>query len=147
MANEMHIYEDVKDMVEDEIEKILKKGELDEKCLGYLDKLVDIAKDVDTITAMHEYGAEAEEEMRGYSGRMYPPMYNYDSGRSYGYNGNSMRRYSGNTQDWNGDGRSNGYRNGYSRGGSDMVARLNQMMNEASTEHEREAIRMALQQM
>lgn len=142
MADKMRIYDDVKDLVEEEIDKILKKDALDEKCLNYLDKLVDIAKDVDTITAMHEYGAEANEDMRGYSGRMYPPMYN--TGRSYGYNN---RRYSGETQHWDGDGRSNGYRNGYSRGGNDMVARLNQMLDEASTEHEREAIRMALQQM
>lgn len=147
MANEMRIYEDTIDRAEDEIEKILQKKDWDEKCLIYLVHLTDIAKDSYEILMRHEYSTEAKNEMNGYSGRMYPPMYNYGSGQSYGYNGNSMRRYSGNTQDWNNDGRSNGYRNGYSRGGNDMVARLNQMLDEASTEHEREAIRMALQQM
>lgn len=139
MADNMRIYEDVRDLVEDEIEKITKKDELDEKCLGWLDKLVDIAKDVDTIFAMKGYG-----EDRGYSQKY--PYYSYDDGMmmrnhsmdGYSYrNRDSMGRYSRDGYD---------YRNRYSRDG-DVRAKLEQMMSEATTEHEREAIRGALDRM
>ena len=53
MADKMRIYDDLKEMVEEEIDKIVKKDNMDEKCLEWLDKLVDIAKDIDTIYAMH----------------------------------------------------------------------------------------------
>ena len=143
MAEDMRVYEDVKDLVEDEIEKIAKKDELDEKCLEWLDKLVDIAKDVDTIFAMKGYG-----EDHGYSQKY--PYYSHDDGMKmyplinspsmdgYSYrNRDSMGRYSRDGYD---------YRNRYSRDG-DVRAKLEQMMSEATTEHEREAIRGALDRM
>ena len=127
MAEKDRLYEEVMSLVEDEIEKISKKEELDEKCLDYLYKLVDIAKDIETISAMQsEYGG-------GYSNRMY-----YDDGmmhgNSYRQKRDSMGRYS-----------RTGYR-GYSRDG-DVMSRLEMMMNEATTEREREAIRRALDSM
>ena len=141
MAEDMRIYDDLKDLVETEIEKIVKKDDLDEKCLDYLDKLVDIAKDVDTIYAMREYGEYPDEG--GYSGRMYP---------HYGMNGNSYQgrdnrgRYMRNSYD-NGMSYRNSYRGGgYSREG-DTMSRLQSMMDEAQTEREREAIRRAMDSM
>ena len=134
MANNMRVYEDVKEMVEQEIENIVKKDELDEKCLDWLDKLVDIAKDVDTIFAMHDYADDG-----GYSNRMYYPHYYNDGdmpmthGNSY-RNRDSMGRYSRNY---------NNYRGGYSREGN-MRDRLEQMMAEATTQQERDAINGAL---
>ena len=137
------IYEDVKDMVEDEIEKITKKDELDDRCLEVLYKLVDIAKDVETVMAMHEYGGEFDME-NGYSTRMYP-HYMYDNGHSY-RNRDSMGRYS-RTGGYNGHmNNSYTYRNGYSRTG-DIAAKLESMMSEATTDREREAIQRALEQM
>lgn len=136
MADKMHIYEDLKEMVEDEIDKIVKKGEIDEKCLEYLDKLVDISKDIDTINAMNEYGGEEP----GYS-QMRRPYYNsYDDGMT---NRNSYQRRDGMGRYM----RSYDNGGGYSRGGGNIAARLESMMAEASTEHEREAIRRALEQM
>ena len=136
MTKDMRIYEDVKDLVEEEIDRIIKKGELDDKCLEYLDKLVDIAKDVDTIFAMH-----SEYDYDGYS-QSRRPFYSYDEpmhGNSY-MRRDSRGRYSN-------DYRSGGYMgHGYSREG-DMRARLESMLNEAATEHEREAIRSALDRM
>ena len=140
MANNMRVYEDLKEMVEREIDNIVKKNDIDEKCLEWLDKLVDIAKDVDTIFAMHDY---ADDGNGGYSNRMYYPHYYNDGdmpmthGNSYRNRGN-MGRYS------RGD---YGYRgHGYSREG-DMRERLEQMMHEATTDVERNAIRHALDQM
>lgn len=135
MADKTRIYEDVLDLVEEEIDKIVKKGELDDKCLEYLDKLVDISKDVETITAMR-----GESGNGGYSSR---GGYSYEGGggRSNGnsYRGrNSMGRYSSrNSYD---------YRNGYS-GDENMRMRLEQMMDEAPSDREREAIRRAIEQM
>lgn len=141
MADKMRIYDDLKEMVEEEIDKIVKKDNMDEKCLEWLDKLVDIAKDIDTIYAMHDYGDD------GYSqtGR---PYYSYDDGmmtgrssRGRGYQRrDNMGRYVGNSYDY----RNGGYiGSGYSRDG-DMRSKLEQMMGTATTETEREAIRAAL---
>lgn len=137
MADDMRVYDDVKDLVEQEMEKIVKKDELDPQCLEHLYKLIDIAKDVDTIYAMNEYGEAPEEE--GYSSRMYP----HYSGNSY--KRDSMGRYSRN------NGMSyrnnmNSYGGDFSRNG-DMYNRLETMMHEASTDREREAIRRAMEQL
>ena len=125
MADKMRIYDDVKDMVEDEIEKIVKQGELNHDSLMNLGELIDIKKDLCEITS-------SEEIESGYSQRMYPHM--YDMGNSY-----RMGRYSRNTYN---DTANNG---GYSRHGSDIADRLGHMMTEATTEREREAIRRALE--
>lgn len=141
MANKMRIYDDVKDMVEEEIEKIVKQGELNHDSLMNLDTLIDISKDI------CEVKMSSDDSETGYSQRMYPPMYAYayDNGNSY-RNGNmnsnmnsNMGRYSRNNYD---EGMSN---NGYSRHGGDMADRLGRMMSEASTERERDAIRRALE--
>lgn len=141
MADEMRVYDDVKDMVEQEIEKIVKKDELDPQCLEYLYKLIDIAKDVDTIYAMSEYGDYQMGE-DGYSTRMYP----HYSGNSY-QRRDSMGRYSRNGNGMSYRGSMNSYRGGgYSREG-DTMSRLQTMMDEAQTEREREAIRRAMESM
>ena len=123
MADRMKIYEDVLGMTHDEIDNIVKKDELDDKSLEYLYKLVDIAKDIETIMAMHDYGDD------GYSGKMYP-YYMYDGDMPM--NGNSYRK-----RDSMGR---------YSREGN-LRMRLEQMMNEATSSHERDAIRSALERM
>ena len=129
MADKMRIYDDVKDLVEDEIDKIIKQGDLNDTTLMHLDKLVDIAKDICEI--------EEKDMDGGYSQRSYPHYY-MDRGNSY--KRDSMGRYSR-------DSRMNTYdgSNGYSRHGDDIADRLGRMMSEASTEREREAIRAALE--
>lgn len=137
MADDMRVYDDVRDLVEQEMEKIVKKDELDPQCLEHLYKLIDIAKDVDTIYAMNEYGEAPDEN--GYSTRMYP----HYSGNSY--KRDSMGRYSRTGMSYR-NGMNNSYRGDYSRDG-DMYNRLETMMHEASTEREREAIRRAMEQL
>ena len=139
----MKIYEDVKELVEDEIHKIVKKDDIDEQGLMHLDKLVDIAKDIDTIFAMNDYS----ENEGGYS-QMRRPMY-YNDGDMMPMNGNSyqrrdsMGRYS-NRYNWN-KGYDNRYNGGYSREG-ELANRLHSLMDEATTDRERDAIRNALNQ-
>lgn len=138
MADRIRTYTDTLEMVEKEIKAVNRKGELDDKCLEYLDKLVDIAKDIETVLAMHDY---QDEENGGYSNRMYYPHY-YDNeimnGNSYRFNGLKYSRdkdyhYMHNMND-----------NGYSRT-ENLRMRLEQMMNnEATTETEREALRNAI---
>lgn len=124
MANQNSMYDDVRDLVETEIEKITKKSELDEKSLMYLDKLIDIEKDT------YEIEMGYEQFGNGYSQGMYPYY-----GNSYRQNGNGRNAYGGS------------YRSGgYSRN-SDIMSRLETMMDEAQTEHERNAIRRVLESM
>lgn len=124
MANQNSMYDDVRDLVESEIEKITKKSELDEKSLMYLDKLIDIEKDT------YEIEMGYEQFGNGYSQGRYPYY-----GNSYRQNGNGRNAYGGS------------YRSGgYSRN-SDIMSRLETMMDEAQTEHERNAIRRVLESM
>lgn len=143
MADRIRTYTDTLEIVEKEIKAVNRKGELDDKCLDYLDKLVDIAKDIETVLAMHDY---QDEENGGYSNRMYYPHY-YDNemmnGNSYrnGYGVNRMRYSRDNDYHMN-DNMHNG--NGYSRT-ENLRMRLENMMNsEDRTETEREALRNAI---
>lgn len=142
MADSMRIYEDLKDFTEEEIEKILKKDDITKEHLECLDKLVDIAKDAETIMAMKsEYGSDMQ---NGYSNRMYPHYMMDGNGMM---NGNSYRSNNGRYS--NNQGNSYGYNSmrGYSRTDGNIASRLESMMAEAPTEREREAIRRALEQM
>lgn len=137
----MKLYEEIHDMLCDELEGIAKKKELTSSNLQVLDTAIDILKDIKTIEAMEqEYGSE------GYSNGYYPryPYYMYDGemGNSYargrGANAkrDSMGRYS----------REDGYsmNEGYSR---DTKEELRMMMDRAKDEREREALRKAYDSM
>jgi len=126
-------FEDLRAIVMKEIDEINKKGELDENTLVCAYKLIDIVKDIHEI----------DEKMNGgYSQTsMYPHMmYGNSYGNSYANrNRDSMGRYSR-------DGY-NSYR-GYSReGDSDMMAKLEHMMNTAASETERQVLQRVMNQM
>lgn len=143
----MKVYDQIKDMLCDELEEIAKKKELTTNSLEVLYKGVDILKDISTIKAMEqEYPEEGYSRDGGYSqgyyGRM--PYYMYDEapGNSYARgrgryaNRDSMGRYSS-------DGDYS--REGYSRDG--MKEELRMMMDRARTDKERDAIRKAMDSM
>lgn len=65
------VYDNLRDMIEGEIEGIVKIGELNQNSLCNLDKLVDIAKDIEEIE-------KHQEDRYGYSGY----RGNYDDGYS-----------------------------------------------------------------
>lgn len=137
----MKVYDQIRDMLCDELEEIAKKKELTTNSLDVIYRSVDVLKDISTIKAMEqEYPSEGYSRdgySQGYYGRM--PYYMYDEmpheGHSYGNtHRDSMGRYS-----------SDGYsRNGYS---GDTREELNRLMNTAQNEREREAIRKALDSM
>ena len=147
----MKVYDQIKEMLCDELEQIAKKKELTSNSLDVLDKGIDIIKDIATIKAMEqEYpdeGYSRDGYSQGYFNRM--PYYMYDDGmvhdgnsyaRGRGANAkrDSMGRYSS-------DGRSYDYsREGYS---GDTREELQRIMNSAQNEREREAIRKALDNM
>lgn len=141
----MKVYDQIKDMLCDELEQIAKKKELTTNSLEVLYKGVDIIKDLATIRAMEqEYPEEGYSRDGGYSQGYYEriPYYMYDNGSSYARGRNakrdSMGRYSS-------DGRSYDYsRDGYS---GDTKEELQRLMNNAQNDREREAIRKALDSM
>lgn len=136
----MKVYEQIKDMLCDELEEIAKKKELTSSNLEIIDKAVDVIKDIDTITAMNEAGYSNE----GYSNWGRNPYYMYDDGSSYARGRNarrdSMGRYS--RDEYSRDGYS--MNDGYSR---DTKEELRMMMDRAKDEREREALRKAYDSM
>lgn len=73
----MRVLYDICDMVEDELEDIVKNGKLNPDTLEIIGDSVDIVKDIETIHAMngeYSYGRTRDD---GYSNRMY-----YDDGYS-----------------------------------------------------------------
>lgn len=147
----MNILYEIKDMMEDELKKICKSGELTGSDLEEMDKMVDIIKDIETIVAMKsaEYGNEggysgnysyANANARGYSEAWpYMPSYARDAnggGYSMARGRDSMGRYT--SRDSN-----------YSRHDSkdEVVEKLNELMMNARSDEEREKYRRAIEQL
>lgn len=138
----------IKDLIDDELREISKKGELTETDLDNVYKMVDICKDITTIEAMKE-SRYSRESSREYSSENYP-MSMDGSYRSYrgSYEGSYARR----GRDGDGDGRYSergSYRDGgYSGHTSEQTReKLEKMMHNAGTEQERESIRRILEQL
>lgn len=143
----MKVYEQIKDMLCDELEGIAKKKELTTSSLDVLYKGVDILKDISTIEAMEQEYGHDEGYSGGYYGRM--PYYMYDDGM--GGQGNSYARGRGSNARrdsmgrYSSEGRSYDYmHNDYS---GDTKEELQRLMNSAQNDREREAIRRALDSM
>lgn len=130
----MKVYEQIHDMLCDELGEIAKKKELTTSSLDIIYKSVDVLKDIKTIESMEiEYpsysqdGYSRDGYSQGYWGRM--PVYAYDDGMSHrGARRDSMGRYS----------------EGYS---GDTREELTRLMNAAQNDRERDAIRKALDSM
>ena len=152
----MKVYEQIKDMLCDELEEIAKKKELTSNSLEVLYKGVDILKDIKTIESMEmEFPSEGYSQDGysrdggysqggGYWNRM--PVYAYDDGMGHSFargRGSNARRDS--MGRYSSDGRSYDYsRDGYS---GDTKEELQRIMNNAQNDREREAIRKALDSM
>lgn len=97
------VYEDIKTLLDCELENISKKPEISEQDLHELDKAIDILKDMYELDGMQNggySGARGSYGMIPYTGAIY-----YEDGSSYGRNGNSGRS-------------SYGYNQGYAQGGN-----------------------------
>lgn len=148
----MKVYEQIHDMLCDELEEIAKKKELTTNSLDVLYKGIDILKDISTIEAMEqEYGSGYSQDggySQSYWNRM--PYYMYDDGMGMSHDGNSYARGRGANAKrdamgrYSNDGRSYDYSMGYS---GDTKEELQRIMNNAQNDREREAIRKALDSM
>lgn len=138
----MKVYDKIKDMMCDELEHISRRGELTPSNLDIIDKAVDIIKDLDEINS-HEEGHSFRGnsyEGQGNSTRYpYYPIYgnSFERGRGDYAQRDSMGRYSG-------EGNS---MNGYYLGGSNTKEELQKLMDRATNETEKEAIRVAIESM
>ncbi len=128
----MHIYEEVKDMLCDELEKIAQKGELTAGSLDIVDKLTHSIKSLETIIAMQDYtddhsnGYDDGNSNRYYDGRYYP-RYSYRRGRD------SMGRYT-----------SRGGRYSRAEAHEEIVKELRDIMDDAQDESVKNEIKKAV---
>ncbi len=145
----MKVYDQIKEMLCDELEEIAKKNELTTNSLDVLYKGIDILKDIKSIETMEmEYPSEGYSQdghPQNYWGRM--PMYAYDDGMNM-VGGNSYARGRGSNANRDSRGRysSDGYSRNYSMDGysGDTKEELQRLMSTTQNDREREAIRKAL---
>ena len=139
---------ELREMLNDELTKISKSGDLTASKLDLVDKLTHSIKSIDTICAMEEYSDEDE-----YS---YNDGYSNARGRGRNAKRDSMGRYSregGNSYRGGYSYRENrgGYnRRGYSRDDGakeDAMQKLHERMNETSDNSVRMAIQKAMDEM
>lgn len=125
---------DLRDKLCEELDEIARKPEMSAGDLETVHKLTDTIKNIDKICVMDEtgeYSQAGDWEARGRFGNSYND--GYSENNSYrGQRRDSMGRYS----------RENSYRGPrrYSRGGG-LMDHVDMLMDEASSEKEREAIR------
>ena len=138
----MRALKELKEMLEDDVRKITKKGDITPDELNSVYKAVDIIKDVETIMAMREHGDYSQDGSYG-SYNSYNNMSNRASYNSY--DGSYARR----GRDGDNDGRYNESRDNYSRhtDREQMIQKLEQMMQTAQTDEQRKAIRRCIEEM
>ena len=147
---------ELREMLNDELTKISKSGDLTASKLDLVDKLTHSIKSIDTICAMEEYSDDYED---GYS--MNDGGNSYARGRGRNARRDSMGRYSreggnsyrgGNSYE---GGSSYRGRGGYSRrdysredgAKEDAMQKLHELMNETSDSRVRMAIQKAMDEM
>ena len=127
----MRVYDDIKNLLHREMDEIVQKGTVSQADLENLYKMVDIVKDICEIT-------EKEEEMEsGYSTRwngMMPYNDRYYDIHSYRGGNNNQNGYANNYNS------NNGGRYSRTEGKERMMNSLYAMMNQASSDTEKNAI-------
>ena len=131
----LQMYENLHDMLEQEISKIQSKGELDPQSLDNLDKLMRTVKNTDKCI-------DREGGSQSYGNRMSYGHYDMVPMESYGMMRDRDGRFSrDNFRDPSFRGGSYGQSYEYSRDNTPMMQRLESMMNEARNDSERQAIK------
>lgn len=141
----MRALEDLTEMLEDDVKKVIKKGDISPDELSNVYKAVDIIKDVETIKAMRGQGYSQAGSYNSYNRGSYDNSYDGSYDGSYGRRG----------RDGDGDGRyseqnSMRYSGGnYSRHDerTQMIQKLETMMQNAQTEEQRRAIKKCIDEM
>lgn len=131
MQDRFDVFESAQDMMICELDKIVQKNELTPSALDYVDKIVDIIKDLDEIMDGEEAHAtnEYRNNSKGYYGM-----------RGSSYRGNMRSDYirGGSRMGTNMD--MNGMKNSQNDGKQEMLDHLYMAMDTASTEEERKRI-------
>lgn len=129
----------LREMLCEEVDKVVNQGELTAGSLESVGKLLDAIKDIDEIAMNDHDGGYSQ---RGYGGHiMYYPSEMYYNGGDMDGNSNSGMRYSRNMGSY----RNNRYY--YDDGKDHMIEQLHQMMDQTSNEKERQAIQKCIRQM
>ncbi len=150
----MHVLSQLNDMLEEQVEGIIKKGDISPTELDNAMKAVKTMNYIETIKAMKEYGSEGSNQGQSNRGSSYRGSYGNSNRGSYNSYDSSYDGRRG--RDGDGDGRyseDNSYRrgrdamgrytsrDGYSRDEKEeMISKLEKMMNSAKSEMERQTI-------
>ena len=140
----MHTYYDVKEMLKNELDEIVQKGELSAGSLETIDKLLNSIKNSCKIIMYEEYSedgysyADGDADMSDYA---YARASGNGRGRGSNARRDSMGRYS-----------SRGYsrRRGYAYDSGDKTEKiemLREMMNDVSSDEERRALNKIIRRM
>lgn len=134
----MEYMHELKEMLCDELEKIVEKGELTAGSLETIDKLTHSIKSVSTIMAMEDSEYSNDDGMT-YRGNSY-------RGGSYAQRRDSRGRYSREGRMSRNSYARNGRRSGYSRDDETekMVEKLERMMEKTTDKNAKEAIQEAI---
>lgn len=143
----MDVMLDLRDMLCEELEELTKKGELSAGSLDVIDKLTHSIKSIDTIVAMEDSGYSREEggnmgggSMEGGRGSGGGRSRGYYQGGSYG--GGSYARRGRDSR-----GRYTSRRGSRDGGREEMISELEEIMQDAQTERERQMIQNLVNQM
>jgi hypothetical protein len=147
----MHTYYEVKDMLKQELDDIVKKGELSAGSLETIDKLLNSIKNACKITMYEEYKedgysyADSDANWSDYA-------YARASGRGRGSDASrdSRGRYSSEGGYSRRDGRGYSRRGGYSNDDGEKqekIEMLRDMMQEVSSDEERRALQKIIRRM
>ena len=142
----MRALTELKEMLEDDVKKITKKGDISPDELNNVYKAIDIIKDIETIKAMRDSGYSQEGSYGSYN--------NMSNGRSYNsYDGsyNSYNSYARRGRDGDGDGRYSENRGSYEysrhENREQMIQKLEMMMQNAQNEEQRKAIKRCIDEL
>ena len=135
----MHAYHELKEMLCNELEELVKKGDLSAGSLDVVDKLTHSIKSLDTIMAMEDagYSNDGYNGYSGYRGQRRDSMGRYADGGSYGrYYDDGMNR-----------GGYSGRRYSREEGVSMISQEIERLMDDAKTPEEREILKQAHQKL
>ena len=157
----MHVLDELSDLLEEQVEKIVKKGDISPTELENVYKAVKTMNNIETIYAMKDYGQSNDGSYNSYGnsnrgsyrgsydgGASNRGSYNSYDGRR-GRDGDSDGRYSeessyrrGGRYSREGYARDGMSRDGYSRADEkkQMISKLERMMDSANSEVERQTI-------
>ena len=142
----MRVYEQIKEVMCDELAQMIRHP-LDPNKVHTIGEMVDVVKNIAEITEKEDpYG----QSFRGnsYQGNMskygFYPMYGYSFDRGQNAQRDSQGRYmdGGNSMNYG-----NSMGGGYYAGGSNTKEELKRLMEQATNETEKEAIRVAIESM